>query len=268
MNAPVFDRAQDAERYEVVSGGYDAALFAAAAIGPQDRVLDIGCGYGATTRQAARLASAGHALGNDLVEPVLEQARAFAAADGIANVAFEAGDAQTHPFRTGAFDVAISRFGVMFFADPVAAFANIRRALRPGGRLAFATVGRPQDNDLPRVIASVMRDRPDPDPAGTRTVHSLADPEHVHDLLTHAGFREVGVSSAETIVELGPDAAAAADFILGWGAFRGIVDETDPAAVADAHAALTDAARPFEAPEGVRLRGTAWLVTATAPPHA
>jgi ubiquinone/menaquinone biosynthesis C-methylase UbiE len=116
MNAPVFDRAQDAERYEVVSGGYDAALFAAAAIGPQDRVLDIGCGYGATTRQAARLASAGHALGNDLVEPVLEQARAFAAADGIANVAFEAGDAQTHPFRTGAFDVAISRFGVMFFA--------------------------------------------------------------------------------------------------------------------------------------------------------
>ncbi|MFL6052918.1 MAG: class I SAM-dependent methyltransferase [Actinoallomurus sp.] len=268
MNAPVFDRAEDAERYEVVSGGYDAALFAAAAISPQDRVLDIGCGYGATTRQAARLASAGHALGDDLVEPVLRQSRAFAAAEGITNITFEPGDAQTHPFPTGAFDVAISRFGVMFFADPVAAFANICRALRPGGRLVFATVGRSQDNDLPGVIASIMRNRPDPDPAGTRTVHSLADPDHIHDLLTRAGFREVGVSSVETTVEPRPDAAAAADFILGWGAFRGTVDETDPEAIADARAALTDAARPFETPEGVRLRGTAWLVTATAPPHA
>ncbi|MGP3913217.1 class I SAM-dependent methyltransferase [Nonomuraea sp. 10N515B] len=100
-------------------------------------MLDVGCGTGQTTRLAARTAPHGHALGVDLSEPMLARARATAIAEGITNLRFEQGDAQVHPFPEGGFDVAISRGGIMFFADPVAAFANIGRALRPSGRLAF-----------------------------------------------------------------------------------------------------------------------------------
>lgn len=251
------DRTEDAARYEVVCGGFNPALFAAAGIGPADRVLDIGCGYGATTRHAARLATTGHVLGNDIAEPLLGRARAFAEGEGLRNVAFEAGDAQTRPFPTGGFDVAISRFGVMFFRDPVAAFANIRRALRDGGRLAFATVGPPDGNDLPGVIASATPARADAPPPD---VHSLADPERIAAVLGEAGFAKVDTTSVETVIELGPDAESAAAFILAWGAFRGIVDE---AGEQDARAALTGAARAFETPDGVRLRSTAWLVVAS-----
>jgi SAM-dependent methyltransferase len=247
----VIDRATDAERYEVISGGYDTQLFAAAAIGARERVLDIGCGYGGTTRSAARRAHQGQAVGNDLAVPVLEQARALAAAEGIDNVTFEAGDAQTHPFEAGAFDIVISRFGVMLFADPVAAFANIGTALRPGGRLVFTTVGSPETNDLPRLLATAMGGQP------AAAVHSLADPERLEEVLTPAGFRDVSLDSVETTIDLGPDAAAAAAFILAWGAF--------PPEAGDLGNALTAAARPFETPEGVHLRSTAWLVTAARP---
>jgi len=247
----MIDRATDAERYEVISGGYDRELFAAAAIGTRDRVLDIGCGYGATTRSAARRAYQGRAVGNDLAAPVLEQARRLADAEGVGNVTFEAGDAQTHPFPAGAFDIVISRFGVMLFADPVAAFANIGTALRPDGRLVFTTVGSPETNDLPRLLAAAMGGQP------AAAVHSLADPERLGEVLTPAGFRDVTLASVETTIDLGPDATAAAAFILAWGAF--------PPEAGDLGPALTAAARPYETPSGVRLRSTAWLVSAVRP---
>ncbi|MCW2944985.1 MAG: methyltransferase type 11 [Actinoallomurus sp.] len=259
MRSPTIDRAADADQYEVVCGGFDPHLLAGAAIGTHDRVLDIGCGYGATTRLAARQAPDGYAVGNDVVAPMLEQARAFADTEGIGNVTFQAGDAQTHPFPAGGFDVAISRFGVMFFADPVAAFANIGVALRPGGRLVFTTVGPPERNDLPRILASAMTGPP------AAPVHALADSDRIEEVLTRAGFREVTLVSVETTINLGADAAAAAAFILRWGAFRGTADESDTAAIATARAALTVAAQPFETPNGVHLRSTAWLVSATRP---
>jgi SAM-dependent methyltransferase len=247
----MIDRAADAERYEVVCGGFDPPLFAAAAIGERERVLDVGCGYGSTTRSAARRAHQGHAVGNDLAAPVLEQARAFAATQGVGNVTYQAGDAQTHPFEAGGFDVVISRFGMMFFADPVAAFTNVGTALRPGGRLVFATVGSPEGNDLPRLLATAMGGEP------AAAVHSLADPDHLEDVLTSAGFRDLILASTETTLELGADAAEAAAFILAWGAFP-----PDSGGLGEA---LTAAARPFETPEGVRLRSTAWLVSAVRP---
>ncbi|MDN3357682.1 class I SAM-dependent methyltransferase [Actinomadura sp. DC4] len=245
----MIDRAADAERYEVVCGGFDAPLFAAAAIGERDRVLDIGCGYGGTTRSAARRAHQGHAVGNDLAAPVLEQARSLAADEAIGNVTFETGDAQTYPFEAGGFDVVISRFGMMFFADPVAAFANVGTALRPGGRLVFATVGPPEGNDLPRLLATAMGGEP------AAAVHSLADPAHVEDVVTGAGFRDLALAPAETTIALGADAAEAAAFILAWGALS----------PGDLGAALTEAARPYETSEGVHLRSTAWLVSAVRP---
>lgn len=179
MTLPVLDRAADADRYEVISGGFDAHLFPSAANRPDDRVLDIGCGHGRTTVRAARLASSGHAVGNDVVEPVPAQARVPASA----------------------------------------------------------------------VIGS-----------GAPIVHSLADPDRIADVLARAGFGDVAARSVETTIPIAPDAAAAADFILRWGAFRGVVDDD---AVPTARAALTDGLRPFQTPDGVHLRSTAWLVHAT-----
>src|SRR5688572_21024309 len=126
-----------ADHADDLNGELTGHLVDAAGIGPGDRVLDIGCGTGASARQAARRAVGGEVVGIDLSEPMLERAREYAGRDGLTNVRFERGDAQTHPFPAGHFDVAISQFGIMFFADPVAAFANIGRALRPGGRLTF-----------------------------------------------------------------------------------------------------------------------------------
>jgi len=104
-------------------------------IRPDDHVLDIGCGAGQTTRDAARMARAGAAVGVDVSASMIERARRLTDATGLANVSFERADAENHPFPSESFDVAISRFGTMFFARPVAAFANIGRALRPGAHL-------------------------------------------------------------------------------------------------------------------------------------
>src|SRR5262249_26983602 len=106
-------------------------------IGLRDHVLDIGCGAGQTTRQAARSARHGSALGIDVSALAVERARELARAEGLRNVTFERADAQVWRFPQGRFDLAISRFGTMFFDDPVAAFANVRRALRPAGRLVM-----------------------------------------------------------------------------------------------------------------------------------
>ena len=116
---------------------YHAPLLDAAAIDPDDSVVDIGCGTGQVTRDVARRVSTGSVLGLDVSLPMLEVARRHAEEEGITNARFEAADAQIHAFAAGAFDVAISRAGVMFFGDPVAAFANIRHALQPNARIAL-----------------------------------------------------------------------------------------------------------------------------------
>jgi ubiquinone/menaquinone biosynthesis C-methylase UbiE len=133
-----------ASEYTPGPSGYDAelrrhnqVLRRACGVQPNDHVLDIGCGTGQTTRQAARTAQAGSALGVDISAPAIERARELARAAGLDNITFEHANAQDHRFSPERFDLAISRFGTMFFDDPVAAFANIRRALRPAGRLVM-----------------------------------------------------------------------------------------------------------------------------------
>jgi ubiquinone/menaquinone biosynthesis C-methylase UbiE len=121
--------------YDSELGRYHERLRAAADVRTADRVLDIGCGTGQTTRDAARSAPSGSALGVDVSGPMVERARRLSEQAGIRNVSFERADAQVHPFAPESFTLGISRFGTMFFADPVAAFANLGRALRPGARL-------------------------------------------------------------------------------------------------------------------------------------
>ena len=125
-------------RYDRMHAPFTALILDAADLHPGGNVLDVGCGCGGTTLAAARLVAPGQATGLDLSGPMLARARSGAEAAGLSNAVFQQGDAQVHELEPGTFGTVISRFGVMFFADPVAAFANIRSATRPGGRLVFA----------------------------------------------------------------------------------------------------------------------------------
>ncbi|GAA4557941.1 class I SAM-dependent methyltransferase [Planotetraspora kaengkrachanensis] len=262
--------AENRDRYDAMNSGFNEPLLAAASIGEEDHVLDIGCGNGQVTRLAARRAPRGRAVGVDLSAPMLEQARAAAAAETIANVAFERGDAQVHPFPRGAFDVAVSRFGVMFFADPVVAFTNIGDALRPGGRLAFMCL-RDADGDFARVLrplyALLGGHTPDDDGAGGRRQGpgSFADPGRIHEVLGAAGFTDVTHEAVTAPMIFGWDAADAARFIFAMGPMRYNLRDADPRAVDRAREEVTVNFEPYEGPGGARLDCSHWLVSASRP---
>ncbi len=256
--------ADHAERWNTVVGEIDEELFAAAAIDTRARVLDIGCGAGQTTRLAARKAENGHATGVDLSAPMLARARATAIEQGIANVRFEQGDAQVHPFSAGEFDVAISRGGVMFFNDPVAAFVNIGRALRPGGRLAFVCPQQMAANEWFVIQNSaLLGHEPRPSSPEVPGMFSLADPERTTDVLTDAGFEDVTASPAVTRMVYGSDAADAAGFFLSTGPVRFHLREAGPSTVDQARERVTAALRPYEKDGVVGLRASWWVVNAT-----
>jgi ubiquinone/menaquinone biosynthesis C-methylase UbiE len=127
----------DPDFYDAELRLHNQHLRAAANVQPHDLVLDIGCGTGQTTREAARAAIDGNALGIDLSAPMLERARRLSDDEGLSNVTYEQADAQIHPFPSAHFDLCISRFGAMFFSDPAAAFTNIGQAVRSGARLVL-----------------------------------------------------------------------------------------------------------------------------------
>src|SRR5207302_7733270 len=131
-------------------------FMAAAGITGSDHVLDIGCGTGQTTREAARTAADGSALGVDLSARMIAYARQVAAREGLTNVEFAQADVQVQGFTPASFDLAISRTGTMFFGDPVAAFANIARSLRPGGRLSLLTWQGPAGNEWIRELSGAL----------------------------------------------------------------------------------------------------------------
>ncbi|XVQ13770.1 class I SAM-dependent methyltransferase [Spirillospora sp. CA-255316] len=255
------------DRYDTLNGAFNDRLLEAAAIGERDRVLDIGCGNGQVTRLAARRARLGRATGVDLSGPMLARARACAEEEGMPNVTFERGDAQVHPFGAGAYDVAISRFGIMFFADPVAAFGNVHRALAGDGRLAFLCMDDLADTALGTVLSALTPFLPKPEPVTgpARTgPTSLADPDHVDAVLTAAGFRDVTATHVEATQTWGRDAADAAAFLGGWGPVHHHLGPAGPETAERAREALTQAFKPFAGPDGVQVPGTAWLITATA----
>ncbi|WP_062348364.1 class I SAM-dependent methyltransferase [Herbidospora yilanensis] len=256
-----------ADQKDHTAGGNAALhrlLFGAAAITETDRVLDIGCGAGETTIVAARLAARGHVVGVDLSRPMLERARADGVRSGLVNLRFEEGDAQVHPFPDDHFDVAVSQFGIMFFADPVAAFANIGRAVRPGGRLVFVC---PQDiarcawYTVPN--AALLGHPPEP-PADALApgMFSLADRSRIERVLGEAGFRTVTTTAVDVPLYFGRDAANAADFYLGTGPVRAILERDATLTPAAARAILRATLEPYAGPEGVYLGGALWLVSA------
>src|SRR6185369_15072156 len=178
----------------------------AAAVAAGERVLDVGCGCGSTTIELARRAGpTGHVVGADISGPMLADARARTAAAGLGNVELVHADAQTHAFPPSAFDLVFSRFGVMFFADPTAAFANLRGALRPGGRLAFVCWRSLPENPWMAVpLMAALQHLPPPTIPGPEDPgpFSFADRGRVERILGGAGWSDVTVTPLDETLTL------------------------------------------------------------------
>lgn len=255
--------ADHAERFDAGVAAYHRPLLDAAAITAADAVLDVGCGAGQVTRDAARRASAGSALGVDLSVRLLDLARRTAAAEGVGNATFRHADAQTHPLDPGSFDVAVSRHGSMFFDDPPAAFANIARAVRPGGRLALLTWQGYERQEWLRTFRDAFaagRELP-PIPTGSPSPLTLSDPDHVRALLAGAGFADVTVADLAEPMWFGADPDDALRFVAGLQA--GMLTDLDDAARAGALDTLRAALADRHTPRGVEFGSAAWLVRAT-----
>jgi SAM-dependent methyltransferase len=254
-----------ADHYDTLMQRVTPHLMEAAAVGTSDRVLDVGCGSGSTTRSAARAARSGSALGVDLSAAMLRDAEQRAHGEGIDNVRFEQADVQVHAFAPAAFDLAISRFGVMFFEDPLSAFTNIASGLRPGGRFVFVCWQERDPNEwvtIPVGAALTVVPPPDRRPEDAPGAFSLAKPDRIRQLLTDAGLVDVEISEVAERILLGASAAEAVDFWQGTGTARALLDGVDAETERRAVDAVGAALRPHESPGGIWLDSAAWLVTA------
>ena len=231
-----------------------------------DRVLDIGCGTGRTTRDAARSAGKGSALGVDISASMIERARELAWAESVHNVAFEQGDAQVHQFPKDSFDLAISRFGTMFFDDPVAAFTNIAVALRPAGRLVMMVWQEHEHNEWSVAIEQALGREGPPVPAPeAREPFSLADQDTVEAILGAAGFGEATFTDVHQPIYFGPDVAAALEWVGGFSSITEMLMRLGAAAAERALDRLREALAAHASERGVWFDSRAWIIEARRP---
>jgi SAM-dependent methyltransferase len=235
-----------------------------------ERVLDVGCGTGDTTVDLARrVGPRGAVTGIDLSAPMLASARQRAA--GIGNVTFQSADAQTTRFEAGHFDVCFSRFGVMFFVEPVAAFTNLHSALRPGGRLGFVCWQALPKNPwmhVPLAAAARHITLPPPPEPGTPGPFSLADPERVRGILERAGFTDLSFDDHRATLTIGGGQGldeVVEILLTGVGPTSAALRQADPTVRTTVAASVREALAPYHAPgAGVRMDGSCWLVTGLA----
>ena len=256
-------------RYESVYNGsvanYMPDFMAAAAVTPTDVVLDIGCGNGETTRAAAQVAASGRVVGVDISAAMVANARTHAREAGLHNIEVLHGDAQNADLGQEVFDLAISRTGAMFFADPTAAFSNVASSLKRDGRLTLLAWQPFERNEWQYALADALAmgralPRPEvskPGPMG------LADPDFTRDVLAHSGFHTVEVTGVEKPFSFGADAERAFEFISSLGFAKGALEPLNQAdretAIGRLRATITEHAQP----DGVWFGSGAWLVTAT-----
>jgi SAM-dependent methyltransferase len=244
-------------------------LLVAAAPKPGERVIDVGCGCGATTIDfAARISPGGRILGLDISEPMLGRARERAT-QGLP-VSFERADATVYDFEPHGADLVASRFGVMFFADPARSFANLRKALKPGGRLVFACWREPKQNPwLIAPLREAAKHAPPLPETGPEEPgpFAFADDARVRRILTDAGFADIVLEPQDLELDIaagkGLDTAVKAAMTIGPTSriLDGQSDAVRAAATADIRKALAARARGESVPLGAAI----WIVTATNP---
>ena len=244
------------------------------AIGAGERVLDVGCGCGATTLEIARrVGSSGAVVGIDISAPMLAHAQDRIRAAGAANVELRNADAQTHAFGSERFDLVYSRFGVMFFADPGRAFANLRRALRPGGRLAFVCWQSLDKNPwmaVPMAAAAREIAFPPPPAPGTPGPFAFADAARVRGILEEAGFGDSTFTAHEEVLTIGGtrSLAEAVEFLVQMGPTGAALRQADADAAVRVQAVVKSALTPYVTRAGVRMDSAAWIVGGVNPPAA
>jgi len=247
----------------------DAALTAAA---PRagEQVIDIGCGCGATSIAiAGMVGAAGSVLGLDVSQPMLEVARARAALANFAHLSFRDGDASEAELPPNV-DLLFSRFGVMFFSRPSAAFDHLRKALRAGGRCVFVCWRAPRDNawamtplSAARKALGVTPPPADPEAPGP---FAFADEQRLLTILTDAGFKDVEVRRFDAPISLGATPRAAAETAAHIGPVSRLVREVGVEHLPIVLDAIEHAVAPFAAPDGhVSLNGSTWIVAAANP---
>jgi SAM-dependent methyltransferase len=238
-----------------------------AAVTPGEKVIDVGCGCGATTLElAAKVGKSGRVLGVDVSAPMLSRARERAKAHEVGRIELVEADASTHAFPFKA-DLVFSRFGVMFFRDPVVAFANLRGALRPGGRLVFASWRNKELNawmGVPMAAAMAVVGAEAPTPPDEPGPFSLSDEARLRAVLGGAGFADKSCDPVDNELLLGEDIESATDFSLHAGPVsRLVLDATDEVR-ARVREAVVRALKPYAGPRGVVLRAATWMVQARA----
>ncbi|MEO1056140.1 MAG: methyltransferase domain-containing protein [Actinomycetota bacterium] len=256
------------ERFDQQAGEHGVA--AIDALEPQrgEHVIDIGCGAGSTTVELARrVGDGGRVTGLDISPTMVEGAAALVAQHELPNVTLRVADAMVDEFA-GDADALYSRFGVMFFADAASGFANMRTALKPGGRLGFVCWQSPADNpwaSTPLRIAAEFVDMPfgaDPTAPGP---FSLADADRLRSVLDSAGYDDVEIAGRSTPVALGSDLDDTADFIFQLMPPVAALAREDPAAAGEFRERLKGEFEPFSGDDGVMVPSATWIVTAVQP---
>jgi SAM-dependent methyltransferase len=273
--------AQQAEYWNTVAGAkwvrYDAAmdvrlrpladeLLQRASIQPGYRVLEVGCGGGSTTEQIAEVVGRGGAvLGIDISEPLLNLARARC--EALSQVSFENADAQVYSFPEGGFDILVSRFGVMFFSDPVAAFANLSTALRPGGQVHFACWAPLERNPWFTIALGVAKRHLgalEPTPPRAPGPLAFGETDYVEEILSAGGFREISIDSIATKMAGPEPVEAQAELYLKLGPASRLIDAAKPGAetMNSLTADLVAELKNHQTSDGIALDATVHYVSA------
>lgn len=251
-----------------------AAAIERASLTMGEQVLDIGCGCGGTTLDMTNLlGESGHILGVDISQPMLDLANSKidSMPETLQSVpSFQLADASSFDFPVGVYDLLFSRFGVMFFANPAAAFANMREALKPGGRLTFLCWGPPEQNDWIMTPLMAARehlpptDKPDPKAPGP---FAFADEDYVKTILETAGFIDIGFESISPLMKMGRGQSLeeTAEFFMEMGPVsRALVDQPD-SLLAKVKSAITEAIRGRYKNGIVEMGAKCWVVSAVNP---
>ena len=232
-----------------------------------ERIIDIGCGCGQSSLElSTRVGPAGRVLGVDISTPMLEIARRRPAPVAAAQAEFRQIDAQTGELGSAVFDAAFSRFGVMFFADPVAAFGNIAGALTPGGRLGFVCWRPFQDNPWMRApmeaAMALLPPLPPPDPTAPGPF-AFADPDRVRAILAEAGFNDISITPFDALIG-GGDVDQTLNLTFRVGPLGAALREHPGSADAVA-GAVRKVLLGYQTPDGVLMPAAVWIVTARKP---